>query len=51
MEKIDLSGERINNILKELLPKGRLSKFERNFVAYKLSDELKGKSHLEEVLK
>lgn len=37
-EKVD--GEVINNQLKILLPKDKLSKFERNFVAYKLAEYL-----------
>ena len=43
-------GEFINDELKTLLPKDRLSKFERNFIAYKLWEALEKKLKQGEVL-
>jgi hypothetical protein len=46
----ELDGEWFNNKLKTLLPEGKLSKFERNFIAYKLAEEING-SYLKQLIK
>lgn len=36
-----IDAEKLDDFLKEILPKDRLSSFERNFVAYKIAEHEK----------
>ena len=33
-----IDAEKLNDLLKELLPKDKIAKFERNFIAYKIAE-------------
>lgn len=33
-----IDAEKLNSLLKTILPMGKLSKFERNFIAYKIAE-------------